>query len=29
MNDTVAGLRLGDKGSETGGRVTTTGVNQD
>ena len=29
MNETVAGLRLECKGSETGSRVTTTGVNQD
>ena len=27
--ETVAGLRLEDKGAETGSRVTTTGVNQD
>ena len=29
MKEMVAGLRLEDKGAETGSRVTTTGVNQD
>ena len=29
MKETVAGLRIEDKGAETGSRVTTTGVNQD
>ena len=29
MNEMVAGFRFGDKGAETGSRVTTTGVNQD
>ena len=29
MKEMVAGLRFGDKGAETGSRVTTTGVNQD
>ena len=29
MKETVARLRLEDKGAETGSRVTTTGVNQD
>ena len=29
MKETVAGLRLEDKGAETGSRVTTTEVNQD
>ena len=29
MKEMVAGLRFEDKGAETGGRVTTTGVNQD
>ena len=29
MKEMVAGLRFEDKGSETGSRVTTTGVNQD
>ena len=29
MKETVAGLRLEDKGAETGSRVTTTGLNQD
>ena len=29
MKDMVVGLRLEDKGAETGSRVTTTGVNQD
>ena len=29
MKETVAGLRVEDKGAETGSRVTKTGVNQD
>ncbi len=29
MKEMVAGLRCEDKGAETEGRVTTTGVNQD
>ena len=29
MKEMVAGLRIEDKGAETGSRVTTTGVNQD
>ena len=29
MKETVAGLQLEDKGTHTGSRVTTTGVNQD
>ena len=29
IKETVAGLRLGDKGAETGTIMTTTGVNQD
>ena len=29
MKETVAGLRVEDKGAETGSKVTTTGMNQD
>ena len=29
LKETVAGLQLDDKGTETGSRVTTTGVSQD